>query len=91
MVQGAIAVKLRNTIQPREHSIGGGIEGILHISDENLNLLSTNTDNYCLNAYNGNPENSWNQQNGFAFLEQFPLFLPSLVRGVFYELPLPTT
>jgi hypothetical protein len=63
-----------NKIQPREcsreHSRGGGIEGILYISDGNPNLLSANRndDGRWLNAYYDNPDNRWNRENGFAFV-----------------------
>ena len=47
-------------------------------SDGDLNLLSANrNDNGCnLNAFNDNPDNRWNRENGFAFsVEQLTSFL----------------
>lgn len=47
----------------------GDIDGTLHISDGDLNLLGVNrNDNgHWLNAYYDRPDNEWNRSNGFAF------------------------
>ena len=46
------------------------MEGMLDISDGNPNLLSTNRndDGQWLNTYYDYPDNSWNRENGFAFI-----------------------
>ena len=67
-----------NTIQPRENSRGGGTDDTSCNSDGDLNLLSANRNDsdYSLNAFNDNPDNRWNRENGFAFsVEQLTSFL----------------
>lgn len=41
-------------------------------SDGDLGLLGASSGSCCLRADNGNPEYGWDQQDGFAFLEQVP-------------------
>lgn len=61
-----------NTIQPREHSRGSGIEGTLYITDSDGNLKAFNVkhdDNgLWLNSNNGNPDNVWNPDNHWVFV-----------------------
>ena len=61
------------------------IDGILHNSDGDPNLLGANRndDGRWLNAYYDNPDNRWNRDNGFAFVSQVFLFLSRLLSGEF--------
>lgn len=61
-----------DSIQPREYSMGGGIEGTPYStdSDGNLNVFNVNTDNddRWLNSNYGNPDNFWNGNNQWVFV-----------------------
>ena len=73
-----------NAIQPRENSRGGGTDNASCNSDGDLNLLSANRNDhdYKLNAFNDNPDNRWNRENGFAFsVAQLTSFLFRLFSG----------
>jgi|GEM_PF-1195315 len=82
-----------DSIQPREHSRGGGTEDISRNSDGDPNLLGANrNDDGCwLNAYWDKPGNRWNRDNGFAFaVSQLSSFLPRFYgRVLFCELSIP--
>ena len=83
----ALVLKIPNTIQLREYSMGGGLDGKIHISDGNPNVLSSNRndDGQWLNAYWDNPDNKWNDGGAFAFVvPQLSSFLLSLPRGVLF-------
>lgn len=73
------------TIQPREHSKGGGTGGSLYVtdSDGNLNLLGVNRndDGRWLNTYNGKPDNRWNREYGFVFLVPATAFVSPKLFG----------
>lgn len=77
-----------HTIQPREYSRGGASDGMRYRADaDDLNLLGVNRndDGQWLNAYNGNPQNQWNRDNGFVFLAPRTSFhfSPSFLAGEF--------
>jgi len=61
-----------NTIQPREHSRGGGRDGTLYITDSGGNLkvfnVEHNDNGQWLNSNNGNPDNVWNPDNQWVFV-----------------------
>lgn len=60
------------------------MDGILHISDGNPNLLGANRndDGRKLHAFCGKPDNRWNRENGFAFaVSQIISFLLRLCGG----------
>jgi hypothetical protein len=83
-----------NTIQPREYSRGSGIGGVLHITDDDPNLLNVNRndDGRWLNTTYDSPDNRWNRENGFAFIvSQLSSFLPLVFLGgvLFGELSAP--
>ena len=82
-----------DSIQPREHSKGGGTGGISCNSDGDLNLLNANRDDdgRWLNAYNDRSDDRWRRDNGFAFVaSQLSSFLSRFCGGVlFYELAVP--
>ena len=86
-----------HTIQPQEHSRGSGIRMYLAHSDGDPNLLSANrNDGSWLNTYNGNSDNEWNRDNGFAFLRPQLSSFPRQSGGVLFtkllgKLPIPTT
>jgi hypothetical protein len=77
--------EMPNTIQPREYSKGGGMEGILYTtdSDGNLNVFNVKRNDdgkQWLNANNGNPDNFWNAENRWVFLRRNSFhFSPALV------------
>ncbi|MBX4189228.1 hypothetical protein KW785_01370 [Candidatus Parcubacteria bacterium] len=81
---------MRNTIQLQDRhgpSRGGGTEGALYITDSNgnPNILGVNRNDKgrWVNAYNGNPDNRWNRENGFVFLvPQLSSFLSCYGRRV---------
>ena len=83
-----------NSIQPREYSKGGDLDGRPCISDGNPNLLNANRndDGRWLNTYWDNPDNRWNRDNGFAFaVSQLSSFLSNFCwRVLFYKLAVPT-
>ncbi len=88
------AFNMLNKIQPREYSMGGGVDDFSYISDDDLNLLnlSRNDDGHWLNAYYDNPDNQWNRDNGFAFVSSQVSLFPLHFWGVlFYYLAGPTT
>ena len=85
-----------NKIQPREHSKGGGTEGISRNSDGDPNLLNANRndDGQWLNTTYDRPDNAWNRDNGFAFVaSKLSLFFLSLImgRGFLYKTSVPTS
>ena len=72
------------------------MDGVLHISDGNPNLLGANRndDGRWLGAYWDNPDNRWNRENGFAFaVSQIFSFLSGLFvrRVLFCQLSIPST
>ncbi len=78
-----------NSIQPREYSIGSGIDGHAHNSDGNPNVLNSNRndDGRWLNANWDKPGNQWNDNGAFAFPVSATLFISpssgSRLRGSF--------
>ena len=80
--------EIPNTIQPQEHSRGGGTEDTLYItdSDGDLNVFNVEHDNdECwLNGNNGHPDNFWNGGNRWLFLRSKSVyFSPNLLLGEF--------
>ena len=70
-----MAFKMPDSIQSRDRpmpSKDNGKDGIPYIadSDGNLNVLGLNRNDQgrWLNAYNGNPDNRWDREDGFVFL-----------------------
>lgn len=61
------------------------MEGILHISDGNPNVLNANRndDGRWLNANWDDPQNRWNDNGAFAFLVSATLFISPPARGSF--------
>lgn len=59
-----------NAIQLGEHSTGSGKESMSCDSDGDPNLLNANRndDGQWLNTAYDNPDNRWNDDNGFAFV-----------------------
>ena len=75
-----------DSIQPGEDSKGSGLDDTSRNSDGDLNLLNVNRsgNGQWLNTYYDNPDNQWNQVNGFAFVvSQLSLFLPYFLVGEF--------
>ena len=76
-----------NTIQPKEYSRGGGMEGILYITDSNGNLnvfnVEHNDDGLWLNGNNGNPDNFWNGNNRWVFTRRNLLHFSPILLGEF--------
>ena len=66
--------------------MGGGLDGVLCVSDGYPNLLNTNRNGYgsWLNAYNDNPDNRWNRHNGFTFSVSPVSSFSSLFGGVLF-------
>ena len=65
-------IVMRNNIQPREYSKGGGMEGILYTIDldGNRKLFNVNRNDdgkQYLNGNNGNPDNVWDADARFVF------------------------
>ncbi len=65
-----------NSIQPKEYSMGGGIDGTSYSSDGDPNVLNSNRndDGQWLNANFDNPDNQWNVSGAFALLVPETLF-----------------
>ena len=64
--------------------MGSGMDGVVHISDGDPNLLNANRDDdgRWLNTYYDNPDNRWNRDNGFAFaVSQISSFLSLTARS----------
>ena len=80
--------EIPKTIQPREHSMGSGLDGAPYTtnSDGNLNVFAVNhdSDDLWLNTYWSNPRNSWNPDNSFVFVLGYSLyFSPNFLLGEF--------
>ena len=87
-------ITMPNSIQPRENSRGGGTDDASCNSDGDLNLLGANRNDNGrnLNAFNDNPDNRWNRENGFAFVvaQLTSFFFRSLAgRVLFRKLAVP--
>ncbi len=66
-------IVMRNNIQPKEYSMGGGTEGTLYIIDSNdnrklFNVKRNDDGRQYLNGNNGNPDYVWNADVRFVFL-----------------------
>ena len=68
---------ITNTIQPGEHSVGGGMNGASHVSDGNPNVLNSNRndDGSWVNTNWDKPDNQWNDNGACAFLVPATLFI----------------
>lgn len=64
-----------NTIQPQEYSRGGGMDGLLYITDSDGNLklfnVKHNDNGRWLNSNYGNADDVWNGDNQFVFCYSF--------------------
>jgi hypothetical protein len=80
-------IMIPDTIQPRECSTGGDMDGGIHVSDGDPNVLNANRndDGRWLNTNWDKPDNKWNDNGAFAFLvPQLSSFLLSLLGGVLF-------
>lgn len=95
-MRNARAFEMPNKIQLREYSTSSGKEGMSLNSDGDPNLLNANRndDGHWLNTAYDNPDNRWNDDNGFAFvapkLFSFLLSLCFTGRIFLYKASVPT-
>jgi hypothetical protein len=70
LVRRARRLEIANSIQPGEYSMGGGLGGASHKSDDDPNVLyaNRNDEGRWVNANWDNPGNQWNTNGAFAFL-----------------------